>query len=140
MNVDGVKNGIVLDHITAGRSMDIYHTLSLGELDCCVAIIKNVESRKMGRKDILKIDAELDLDLEVLGFLDPGITVNIIRNWERVEKKRLSLPRRMRNVIACKNPRCITSTEQEVEQVFVLADEATPTYRCLYCETVWGGA
>ncbi len=136
MNIDGIKNGIVLDHITAGRAMEIYHTLNLGELDCCVAIIKNVESRRMGRKDILKIDAEMDLDLDVLGFIDPGITVNIIRDWVRVEKKTLSLPQVMRNVIRCKNPRCITSTEQEIEQVFVLANPNTRTYRCRYCETV----
>jgi aspartate carbamoyltransferase regulatory subunit len=142
VNIDGIKNGIVLDHITAGLSMDIYHTLQLDKMDCCVAIIKNVVSKKQGRKDILKVDAEMDLDLDVLGFIDPGITVNIIRDWQRVEKKTLSLPNRLKNVIQCKNPRCITSTEQEIDQVFTLAERdasGRPVYRCHYCETAYSG-
>lgn len=134
MNIDGVKNGIVLDHITAGRAMEIYRHLELDELDCCVAIIKNVESKKKGKKDILKIDAEIDLDLEMLGYLDPSITVNIIKDEHRVEKMNLALPKELRNVIVCNNPRCITQTEQEIEQVFFLSDEASGTYRCSYCE------
>ena len=137
MNIDGIKNGIVLDHITAGRAMDIYNTLEMGELDCSIAIIKNVESSKMGRKDILKVDTDLDINLDVLAFIDPGITVNIIHDWQRVAKKELSLPQTMHNVISCKNPRCITSTEQEVEQIFVLANEEKGTYRCRYCETIY---
>jgi aspartate carbamoyltransferase regulatory subunit len=139
MNIDGIKNGIVLDHITAGRAMDIYRYLNLGELDCCVAIIKNVESKKKRRKDILKIDAAIDVDLEMLGFIDPSITVNIIKNERCIEKKRLQLPKVLKNVIRCQNPRCITTTEQEIDQVFELSGEQTGAYRCRYCEAAYSG-
>lgn len=138
MNVDSIKNGIVLDHITAGRAMEIYRYLHLDELDCSVAIIQNVYSNKSGRKDILKIDAEIDVDYEILGFLDPAITVNVIKNDERVEKRALALPGKLKNVIKCKNPRCITTTEQEIDQVFML-NEGGSTYRCAYCETIYEG-
>lgn len=135
MNIDSIKNGIVLDHIRAGQSMEIYHILELGELDCTVAIIKNVNSLKMGKKDIIKIDAELDLDLAVLGYIDPGITVNSIKNGEMVEKRHLRLPDEVRGVIKCKNPRCITSVEQDIEHVFRLRDRENRVYRCIYCES-----
>lgn len=135
MNIDSIKNGIVLDHIRAGESMELYSILDLGSLDCPVAIIKNAVSRKMGRKDIIKIDAEIDLDLDVLGYVDPDITVNIIRNGERVEKRHLELPAQVRGVIKCKNPRCITSVEQELEHVFRLTDRENRVYRCIYCES-----
>ena len=135
MNIDSIKNGIVLDHIRAGRGMEIYNSLGLDQLDCSVAIIKNVKSNKMGKKDIIKIEGGLDLvDLDVLGFVDHNITVNIIKNGEIVDKKRLSLPKQVTNIIKCKNPRCITSIEQGLKQVFVLADEEKQVYRCKYCE------
>ena len=135
LNISGLKEGFVLDHIQAGRSMDIYFKLGLDKLDCQVAIIKNARSSKMGRKDIIKIDQVLDLDWDVIGYVDPGITVNIIKDGERIEKRQLKLPERITNVIRCKNPRCITSVEQELPQVFTLTEESTRTYRCLYCET-----
>ena len=134
MNIDAIANGYVLDHIRAGRSMDIYHYLKLDRLDCSVAIIKNVKSGKLGKKDIIKIDALIDLDLDVLGYIDPGITVNVIRDGKLMEKRPLRLPERLVNVLRCRNPRCITSTEQELEQVFVLADPERRIYRCAYCE------
>ena len=132
MNIDGVKNGIVLDHIQAGQAMAVYHALNLDGLDACVAIIMNVKSAKYGKKDILKIDAEIDVDLETLGYLDPNITVNIVKNEKMVEKKHLSLPRTLRDVIVCKNPRCITTIEPNLTHVFHLDREL---YRCAYCET-----
>ncbi len=135
MNIDAVKNGIVLDHIPAGKSMEIYKMLELEKLDCQVAIIRNASSGKMGKKDILKIDTEMDLDFAVLGYIAPGTTVNIIRNGQRVEKRYLDLPEEVRGVIHCKNPRCITSVEQELEQVFRLTDRENRVYRCLYCES-----
>lgn len=135
MNIDSIKRGIVLDHITAGRSMDIYRFLHLDELDCSVAIIKNVKSEQMGRKDIIKIDENITLDLDVLGYLDPGITVNIIDDGAIVEKKHLSLPKQLVNVIHCKNPRCITSVEPELDQIFRLTTGKTQVYRCIYCDT-----
>ena len=135
MNIDAVKNGIVLDHIPAGKSMEIYKMLELEKLDCQVAIIRNASSGKMGKKDILKIDTEMDLDFAVLGYIAPGTTVNIIRNGQRVEKRYLDLPEEVRGVIHCKNPRCITSVEQELEQVFRLSDRENRVYRCLYCES-----
>ena len=135
MNIDGVKNGIVLDHIKAGKSMDIYKYLKLDKLDCQVAIIKNARSNKMGRKDILKIEGDLDVvDLDVLGYIDCNITVNIIKDEKIVEKKTLELPQKLINVIKCKNPRCITSIEQELPHIFFLADEEKRVYRCAYCE------
>ena len=134
MNIGQIKDGIVLDHITAGKAMDIYNVLKLGELDCTVAMIKNAESPKLGKKDIIKISTLLDLDLDVLGYLDPGITVNVIRNSEVAERRRLALPERVVGVIKCKNPRCITSIEQEIVHEFKLTDPAKKVYRCIYCE------
>ena len=135
MNIDSIINGIVLDHITAGKSMEIYRLLGLENLDCSVAIIKNVHSNRMGKKDIIKIDQVLDIDLNVIGYVDPDITVNIIKDGKSVEKKHLELPERIVGVVKCKNPRCITTTEQELPQVFVLTDRAKGVYRCRYCET-----
>ncbi len=135
MNIDGIQNGYVLDHIQAGKAMVIYRYLKLDKLDCSVAIIKNAKSRRMGRKDIIKIDSLIPIDLDILGYIDPNVTVNVIRDEQLVEKKRLSLPERVVNVIRCKNPRCITQIEQEIEHVFFLADREKGTYRCLYCET-----
>lgn len=134
MNIDSIKRGIVLDHITAGRSMDIYKYLHLDELACSVAIIKNVKSVAMGRKDIIKIDDDITIDLDVLGYIDPGITVNIIENGVITEKKQLQLPDRLVNVITCKNPRCITTAEPSLPQIFRLTDEKRQVYRCLYCD------
>lgn len=135
MNVDGVNNGIVIDHIKAGRSMDIYRYLNLDELDSCVAIIKNVQSTKYGKKDIIKIDEMIDLDLDVLGYIDPHITVNIVRDGMMIEKKHLELPQLLNNVLKCKNPRCITTIEQEIDHIFQLTDKEAGIYRCLYCES-----
>ena len=135
LNISGLKEGIVLDHIEAGKSLDIYYHLGLDKLDCQIAIIKNAKSSKMGKKDIIKIEGSLkNLDLNVLGYIDHNITVNIIRDNKIVEKQALSLPKKITNVIKCKNPRCITSIEQELPQVFYLSDEETETYRCQYCE------
>ena len=135
LNVGQLSEGVVLDHIKAGKSMTIYHDLELDKLDCCVAIIKNARSNKMGRKDIIKVECPIDtLDLDILGFIDHNITVNIIENEKIVEKKQLRLPKEIRNVIRCKNPRCITSIEQGLDHVFVLTDEENQIYRCKYCE------
>lgn len=134
MNIDSIKNGLVIDHIRSGGAMRIYDLLGLGSLDCTVAIIKNAQSGKMGRKDIIKIDTVTDIDLDVLGYVDPGITVNVIRGGELVEKKNLTLPERLENVLRCKNPRCITSVEPGLKQVFFLSDRERKTYRCLYCD------
>ena len=135
MIIDAISNGIVIDHITAGKAMDLYNILGLDKLDCTVALLKNVVSNKLVRKDIIKIDRILDLDWDVIGYVDPGITVNFIKDGQRVEKRQLKLPERITNVIRCKNPRCISSTEQELPHVFRLTDPKTRTYRCLYCET-----
>ena len=135
MNIDSIQNGVVLDHIQAGKSMDIYKHLHLDELDCQVAIIKNARSEHMGKKDIIKIDYPLDLDLDVLGYIDSHITVNIIRDGKRVEKKHLELPKKLVNVIHCKNPRCITVSESQLDAIFVLSDAEKHTYRCAYCDT-----
>ena len=135
MNIDSITNGFVIDHITAGRGMRVYDLLGLDNLDCSVAIIKNVASKKMGKKDIIKIDADIALDVDIIGYVDPGTTVNIIRNGELVEKRALELPAQLTNVIKCKNPRCITSTEQELNHVFKLTDKDNGVYRCIYCET-----
>jgi len=135
MTIDSIKNGIVLDHIQAGKSMEIYRILELSKLDCSVAIIKNASSKKGGRKDIIKIDSPIDINLDVLGYIDPGITVNIVRNGELVEKRHLELPERVTGVIKCKNPRCISSVEQELPHVFKLTDKEKGEYRCIYCET-----
>ena len=135
MNIDSIQNGVVLDHIQAGKSMDIYKYLHLDELDCQVAIIKNARSEHMGKKDIIKIDYPLDLDLDVLGYIDSHITVNIIRDGKRVEKKHLELPQKLVNVIHCKNPRCITVSESQLDAIFVLSDAEKHTDRCAYCDT-----
>lgn len=135
LNVGRISEGFVLDHIEAGKSMEIYKYLHLDKLDCCVAIIKNAKSSKMGKKDIMKIECPIDfMDLDILGFIDHKITVNIVQNEEIVDKKRLTLPKEIRNVLRCRNPRCITSIEQGLEQVFVLTDEENQIYRCKYCE------
>ena len=138
MNIDSIQNGVVLDHIQAGKSMDIYRYLHLDKLDCSVAIIKNVRSGRMGKKDIIKIDGEMELDWDLIGYVDPSITVNIIRGGELQEKRTLKLPERIHGVLRCKNPRCITSTERELPQEFVLTDRERRVYRCLYCETEAG--
>ena len=135
MNIDSIQNGVVLDHIKAGKSMDIYKYLHLDELDCSVAIIKNVRSDRMGKKDIIKIDSPMEVDLDVLGYIDPDITVNIIRDGVRVEKKHLALPAKLVNVIHCKNPRCITMAEPQLDAIFLLNDADRHTYRCAYCDT-----
>ncbi|RGZ00660.1 aspartate carbamoyltransferase regulatory subunit [Clostridium sp. AM58-1XD] len=139
LNISGLSEGVVLDHIQAGKSMEIYRNLGLEHLECQIAIIKNAKSNKMGRKDIIKIEGSLDtLDLDALGYIDHNITVNIIRNNTIVEKRQLKLPNRITNVIHCKNPRCITSIEQELPHIFYLADEKNEVYRCLYCEEKYG--
>ena len=137
MTIDGITNGIVLDHISAGRCMDIYKYLRLDQCDSCVAIIKNVRSSKKGKKDIIKIDGHFDIDLKVLGYIDPNITVNIIENGVVAHKEHLELPLELVNVITCSNPRCITMTEQEIDQRFFLADREAGLYRCRYCEAAY---
>ena len=140
LNVGKIEEGFVLDHIQAGRSMEIYKYLHLDKLDCCVAIIKNAKSNKMRKKDIMKIECPIDfMDLDILGFIDHNITVNIIKNSQVVDKKALSLPKKITNVIRCKNPRCITSIEQELDHVFVLTDPENEIYRCQYCEEKYHG-
>ena len=140
MRVGSISEGFVLDHIQAGKSMDIYKYLNLDKLDCCVAIIKNAKSNKMGKKDIMKIECPIDfMDLDVLAFLDHNITINIIKDQKIVEKKALHLPKQIRNVIHCRNPRCITSIEQGLEHVFILTDEEKEIYRCKYCEEKYNG-
>ncbi len=136
MNIDSIRNGIVIDHIQARKGIEIYNALNLGELDCSVAIITNAKSKKMGRKDIIKIDKKIDLDLDILGYLDSNITINIIQENERVEKYHVELPKEIVNIVKCKNPRCITSVENELPQVFVLTDKEKKAYRCKYCETL----
>ena len=139
LKVDSLQNGMVIDHIKAGRGMEIYNYLGLDRLDCSVALIKNARSDKMGRKDIIKIEDEIDLNLEVLGFIDHNITVNVIKDGRIVEKKNLTLPQQVTNVIRCKNPRCITSVEPDLEQIFKLCQSGDHhTYRCLYCEQEYG--
>lgn len=134
LKVDSIEKGIVLDHIKAGKAMQIYKYLNLDNLDCSVAIIKNVKSNKLGAKDIIKINDNIDINLDVLGYIDPNITVNIIEDNKTVEKKCLELPEKIVNVAKCKNPRCITSIEQELDHVFKLADKENGIYRCLYCD------
>ena len=137
MNIDSIQNGVVLDHIQAGKCMDIYKYLHLDRLDCSIAIIKNVRSERMGKKDIITIDSPMEVDLDVLGYIDSNITVNIIRDGVRVEKKHLTLPQKLHNVIHCKNPRCITVAEPQLDAIFLLSDAETHTYRCAYCETAY---
>ena len=140
LRVGSISEGFVLDHIQAGKSMDIYKYLNLDKLDCCVAIIKNAKSNKMGKKDIMKIECPIDfMDLDVLAFIDHSITINIIKDQKIVEKKALHLPKQIRNVIHCRNPRCITSIEQGLEHVFILTDEEKEIYRCKYCEEKYNG-
>ena len=135
LNISGIHEGFVLDHIKAGLSMQIYHDLKLDKLDCTVAIIKNAKSNKMGKKDIIKVECPIkSLDLDILGYIDHNITVNVIQGDKIVDKKILTLPTQIKNVIRCKNPRCITSIEQELDQIFVLTDPAKEVYRCKYCE------
>ena len=137
LNIDSIQNGIVIDHIQAGKGMRIYDLLELDKLDCCVALIKNARSSKLGRKDIIKIEGDLAINFDVLGFIDNNITVCTIKNGELVKKENIVLPRRIKNVVKCKNPRCITSTEENLDQIFVLCDEKAHRYRCLYCEQAY---
>lgn len=135
LNVGKIEEGYVLDHIEAGKSLSIYHHLQLDKLDCMVAIIRNARSDKMGKKDILKVECDINtLDLDVLAFIDHNITVNVIKDGELIDKKDLVLPKKIKNIIKCKNPRCITSIEQGLPHIFVLADEKAEIYRCKYCE------
>ena len=135
MNIDSIQNGIVIDHIAAGCGMKLYRLLGLENLDAPVAMITNVVSGKLGRKDIIKVDAAIDVNLDIIGYVDPGATVNVIRDGELKEKKQMGLPEKLVNVLFCKNPRCITSCEQELDQVFHLTDRAKREYRCAWCET-----
>ena len=140
LNIDSIQNGIVIDHIQAGKGMRIYELLELDKLDCCVALIKNARSNKMGKKDIIKVECPIEnLDLDILGFIDHNITVNIIKDGKIVAKQELKLPKQVVNVIKCKNPRCITSIEQGLDQIFVLADEEKEVYRCKYCDEKYTG-
>ncbi len=134
MHVDSVNNGIVIDHIESGKAMQIYGMLSLDDLDCTIAILKNVPSRKMGKKDIIKIDCDMKIDLDALGFVSPNITVDVVKDGVVVEKKHIGLPERVTDILKCKNPRCITSTEQEIHHVFRLTDRENRVYRCIYCD------
>ncbi|MCH5197460.1 MAG: aspartate carbamoyltransferase regulatory subunit [Oscillospiraceae bacterium] len=134
MNIDSIHNGVVIDHISAGRGMRLYDLLGLDKLNVPVAIIKNVNSGKMGRKDLIKVDADIPISLDVIGFVDPGATVNIIKNGVLTEKRNVPMPETLVNVIKCKNPRCITSTEQELDNMFRLTDRENIVYRCVYCE------
>lgn len=139
MRVDSIKNGIVIDHIKAGKAMQIYNMLELDKLDCSVAILKNVSSQVMGKKDIIKIDDDIELDFGILAYMSPNATVNIIRDGELVEKKSIELPLVLTDVIKCKNPRCITTTEQEIHHKFRLTDAKKGVYRCIYCDTKYSG-
>ena len=137
MNIDSIQNGYVIDHIRAGNAMEIYKDLGLDDLDCSVAIIRNAKSQKnQGKKDIIKIDQEIALDLDLLAYIDPGVTVNVIRDGKLIEKRKPEMPKRIVNVMKCKNPRCITQVEQELDQIFVLTDKEQQTYRCYYCEAL----
>ncbi|MBO5944058.1 MAG: aspartate carbamoyltransferase regulatory subunit [Clostridia bacterium] len=135
MIIGQIKDGIVIDHITAGHGMNLYNFLGLDKLDCQVALIKNAESVKMGRKDIIKIDRVIDIDMNALGYLDPGVTVNIIKDGKLAKRQSIDIPERIENVIKCKNPRCITTVEQELPHIFTLKDKENRVYRCLYCES-----
>ena len=133
MNIDSIKNGIVIDHITPGKAMQLYSMLGMDQLDCCVALIKNVGSAKMGKKDIIKIDSSISINLDVIGYVSPNATINIIEDGKIVRKEHIDLPKKLTNIIYCKNPRCITTTEQEIQHIFSLSDKGD--YRCIYCET-----
>ena len=134
MNIDSINNGIVIDHIQAGKSMEIYKYLGLENLDCSVAIIKNVKSKKSGKKDIIKIDNDIDVDMDILGYIDTNITVNIIKDGKIIKKAHMELPEKLVNIVKCKNPRCVTSQERYVDQIFELKDRENKIYRCKYCE------
>lgn len=135
MRVDAMKNGVVIDHIACGKAMQIYDMLNLDSLECTVAVLRNVSSRKMGKKDIIKIDCDIDINFDVLGFISPNITVDIVRNCEVVEKKHIDLPEKLTDILICKNPRCITSVEQDIHHIFRLSDRENAVYRCIYCDT-----
>ena len=135
MNIDSIQNGVVIDHITAGLGMKLYELLNLASLAASIALIKNVSSKKMGKKDIIKIDADIPVDFDVIGFVDPDATINIIKDGVLVEKLSIDMPEILKNVIKCKNPRCITSCEQELDHIFKLTDKKRKVYRCIYCET-----
>lgn len=135
MIIGQIKDGIVLDHITAGRGMILYNFLGLDKLDCQVALIKNAESVKMGKKDIIKIDKVIDINFDALGYVDPGVTVNIIKDGKLAKRQNIDIPERIENVIKCKNPRCITTVEQGLNHIFVLSDKGNRVYRCMYCES-----
>jgi len=135
MHIDSIKNGVVIDHIKAGQGMEIYNFLGLDKLDCPIAIIKNAASKRMGSKDIIKVNTEDLPDLKVLGYIDPEITINVIKDGERVAKYHPEMPEKIVNIVKCKNPRCITSTEQELPHIFKLTDAESRTYRCIYCES-----
>ena len=135
MNVDSIQNGFVIDHIPAGRGMTLYELLGLDSLECSIALIRNVNSRKMGKKDIIKIDAAISINFDIIGYISPDVTVNIIRDGALIEKKTIALPQTLTDVIRCKNPRCITSCEQELAHKFKLTDPEQHVYRCIYCET-----
>ncbi len=137
LNIDSVEKGLVIDHIKAGKAMEIYQYLNLDKMDCSVAIIKNAKSKKMGKKDIIKVENNIDMDLQVLGFIDPNITINVIDNSVIIRKINLELPQEIENVVKCKNPRCITSIEQEVVHKFKLTDREKEIYRCFYCDTAY---
>ncbi len=138
LNIDSLQNGIVIDHITAGRGMKIYELLNLDKLDCCVAIIKNAKSGKFGKKDIIKIDGVLNINLEILGFVDDNVTVCTIIEGKLNKKEKIILPKKLSNVIKCGNPRCITGVDDSIEQIFNLCDEKNKVYRCIYCEQEYG--
>lgn len=135
MKIDSINNGVVIDHIRAGKGMELYHFLDLDHLDCSIALIKNAPSHKMGKKDIIKIDTELDLDVDILGYIDPNVTINIVKDGSCINKFHPQLPEKLTNIIQCKNPRCITSVEQEIPHIFKLTDKETGEYRCIYCES-----
>lgn len=135
MYIDSITNGIVIDHIKAGKAMEIYKILGLEKLDCPVAIIKNVHSDKMGKKDIIKVDSDIDIDLNAIGYVDPEITINVIKDGKIIEKKHIELPLMIKNIVRCKNPRCITTTEQELDHIFKLTNREERIYRCIYCES-----
>lgn len=134
MKIDSIQNGIVLDHITAGKAMQIYYDLGLDKLDCSIAIMQNVKSDKMGKKDIIKIDKNMDVNLDVIGYIDPSVTVSIIKDGVTTEKKKVALPKKLINIKKCKNPRCITAVEPDIPQIFKLTDESRRVYRCIYCD------
>ncbi len=134
MNIDSIKNGIVIDHIGAKKGMQIYEALKLKDLDCSVAIITNAKSKKMGRKDIIKIDKDIKINMDVIGFIEPNATINIVKDDKLVNKYKVNLPEKIVNIAKCQNPRCITSNEKELDQVFILTDKEKQIYRCQYCE------